>query len=211
MFEIMQDLASNPVSKFKLKMNKDGKDYEEQVDVDTQKETETFHVPKTSPDDEAGDIVYDFKKNLTMIRLPATNSCFLSDSTDDVPKPATLVKLLGGIGQVEMPRQQIEVKFKVVGTLEDRSGLSDEMADLCEKLPIYIVVEGEVDSTQAALQPTKTAPGKRSKRHLVRRWVCSLVCRPVCPRVCNGWFCYTACSVSCSYDCHWVWVPIVTG
>jgi len=33
-------------------------------------------------------------QNLTMIRLPATKSCFLSDSTDDVPKPADLVKLL---------------------------------------------------------------------------------------------------------------------
>lgn len=65
-----------------------------------------------------------------------------------------------------MPRQQIEVKFKVVGTLEDRSGLSDEMADLCEKLPIYIVVEGEVDSTQAAVQPTKTALGKRKLKQL---------------------------------------------
>ena len=64
-FEIMQDLASNPVSKYTLKMNKDGKDYEEQVDVDTEKETETFHVPKTSPEDEAGDIVYDFKKVIT--------------------------------------------------------------------------------------------------------------------------------------------------
>ena len=47
-------------------MNKDGKDYEEQVDVDTEKETETFRVPKTSPDDEAGEIVYDFKKVMFM-------------------------------------------------------------------------------------------------------------------------------------------------
>ena len=30
----------NPVSKYTLKMNKDGKDYEEQVDIDTEKETD---------------------------------------------------------------------------------------------------------------------------------------------------------------------------
>lgn len=52
-----------------------------------------------------------------------------------------------------MPRQQIEVKFKVVGTLEDRSGLSDEMADLCEKLPIYIVVD--------QLRPLSNPPKQR--------------------------------------------------
>lgn len=63
--DIMQDPASNPVSKYTVKMNKDGKDYDEQVDVDTEKETETFHVPKTSSDNEAGDIVYDFKKVIT--------------------------------------------------------------------------------------------------------------------------------------------------
>ena len=63
----MQDPVSKPVSKYTLKMNKDGKDYEEQVEVDTEKETETFHVPKTSPDDEAGDIVYDFKKVITWL------------------------------------------------------------------------------------------------------------------------------------------------
>ena len=33
----------------------------------------------------------------------------------------------------------------MVGTLEDRSELSDEMAELCAELPIYIVAEGDVD------------------------------------------------------------------
>ena len=61
----MQEPTRSPVSKYTLKMNKNGKDYEEKVDVDTEKETETFHVPKTSPDNEAGDVVYDFKKVIT--------------------------------------------------------------------------------------------------------------------------------------------------
>ena len=52
------------------------------------------------------------------------------------------------------------MKLKVVGTLGDRSELSDEMADICEKLPIYVVVEGEEDST-TAVQSAKTEPAKR--------------------------------------------------
>ena len=63
-------------------------------------------------------------------------------------------------GQVYLPRNQTEVKLKIVGTLEDRSELSDEMADLCENVPIDVVGEGEEDSTAVA-QPTKTVPGKR--------------------------------------------------
>ena len=52
------------------------------------------------------------------------------------------------------------MKLKIVGTLEDRSELSDEMADLCEKLPIYAVVAGDEDSA-AVTKPTETVPGKR--------------------------------------------------
>lgn len=51
------------MAKYRLKLKtKDGKDYDEEVQIDTQKETETFHVPKTSPDNEEADIVLDFKK-----------------------------------------------------------------------------------------------------------------------------------------------------
>ena len=57
-------------------------------------------------------------------------------------------------------RPQIEVKLKVVGTLEDRSELSDEMEDLCAELPIYFVVEGKAHST-AVVQRMKTVPAKR--------------------------------------------------
>lgn len=46
-----------------LTVSKDGQDYDEMIEeIDPEKETETFHVPKTSPDEEAADMVYDFKK-----------------------------------------------------------------------------------------------------------------------------------------------------
>ena len=51
------------MAKYRLKMKtEDGKEYDEEVEIDTQKETETFHAPKTSPDNEAADMVLDFKK-----------------------------------------------------------------------------------------------------------------------------------------------------
>ena len=45
-------------------MSNDGQDYDEMIEeIDpVVKETETFHVPKTSPDEEAADMVYNFKK-----------------------------------------------------------------------------------------------------------------------------------------------------
>ena len=47
-----------------LPVSKDGQDYDEMIEeIDpVVKETETFHVLKTSPDEEAADMVYNFKK-----------------------------------------------------------------------------------------------------------------------------------------------------
>ena len=51
------------MKKYRLKLKtEDGKEEEEEVKIDPEKETETFHVPKTSPDKEKADVVFDFKK-----------------------------------------------------------------------------------------------------------------------------------------------------
>lgn len=52
----------NSAKKYHLKLSKDGKEFDEEVEIDTKNETEIFHVPKTSPKEAAGDMVYDFKK-----------------------------------------------------------------------------------------------------------------------------------------------------
>ncbi|KAL9973319.1 hypothetical protein ACROYT_G019755 [Oculina patagonica] len=127
------------VSKYKVKIKDGDKEIDEEIEVDTEKQTETLHVPKTDSGN-AGevDIVYDFKKNLTMHRLSAAKACFLSESTEDMPKPDDLVKLLDQ--QSTTPaRNGTNSVYEVVSTVTDRSDLSDEMASLCAKLPIYRV------------------------------------------------------------------------
>ena len=44
-----------------------------------------------------------------------------------------------------MKRSRSAVNLTVVGVLQDRSELSDEVAELCAKLPIYVVTEGDLD------------------------------------------------------------------
>ena len=43
-------------------MSVNGTEFDEDVEVDKEKETETFHMPKISPDMASGDVIYDFKK-----------------------------------------------------------------------------------------------------------------------------------------------------
>lgn len=50
---------------------------------------------------------------------------------------------------------QTEVKLNVGSTIDDRSDLSDEVANLCAKLPIYEVTEVELDPTTYLNQETR--------------------------------------------------------
>ena len=50
------------MAKYILKLSKGEKEYDGEIDVDTEKGTEIFHFPKVSTDEEPGDVVYDFKR-----------------------------------------------------------------------------------------------------------------------------------------------------
>ena len=52
-----------------------------------------------------------------------------------------------------MERSQTAVNLTVVGMLEDRSELNNEMAEICDKLPIYIVAEGDLDPSDVDQMP----------------------------------------------------------
>ncbi|CAH3188087.1 unnamed protein product, partial [Porites lobata] len=128
------------VSKYKVKVKNGDKEFEEEVEIDTEKQTETYRIPKTDSGN-AGevDVVYDFKKNLTMQRLSAAKACFLSEFAENMPKPSDLVKLLDQSAPTTTARNETNNEYEVVSTVTDRSDLSDEMASMCAKLPIYRV------------------------------------------------------------------------
>jgi len=56
------------VNKYKLKINDGKKEVEENLEIDTEKQTEIYHIPKTdSGNGGEVDIVYDFKKVNTLV------------------------------------------------------------------------------------------------------------------------------------------------
>ncbi|CAH3130037.1 unnamed protein product, partial [Pocillopora meandrina] len=146
--------SQSSVSKYSVEFSEGGKTFKEEIAIDITKGTETFHVPKTSPNKSAGDIIYDFKKyrlkpslffmqQVTMIHLPAEKACYVANSVDKTPTPAVLKEALEthtfGTGE-DVPTTSTEIQMKVVELLDDRSVLSIEMEDLCANLPIYVVV-----------------------------------------------------------------------
>lgn len=189
-------------AKYTIRMSVNGTEFDVEVEVDKEKETETFHLPKISPDMASGDVIYDFKKNLTMFRVTEAKACYLRKSPRDDRKPADLQQLLevatrNGLKVVP----QTKVKLKVVSTIDDRSDLSDEMANLCAKLPIYEVDEGELDLTHLN-QETRVA---RRPANRVKRGICSVICTGVCSTlctlICDPLGCNEICSPVCDTIC----------
>ncbi|XP_067026481.1 uncharacterized protein [Acropora muricata] len=174
------------VSKYTVEVDYGKTKVDETVEIDTDKETEAIHVPDNGDTDPGApgevDAIFDFKQNMAMHRLSRQKACFLSNSTDKLPKPADLRNLLEavsntscvcsttasqtdrvrigsflhGSGRYGQPQTQeggihktgqgsAKVKasstteYVVTGTLNDRSILSDEMANLCVKFPIYLI------------------------------------------------------------------------
>ncbi|XP_078369585.1 uncharacterized protein LOC144653466 [Oculina patagonica] len=176
------------VTKYKLKVKDGDKEVDEELEVDTEKQTEKYRIPKTDSGNSGEvDVVYDFKKNLTMQRLSAAKACFLSESTEDMPKPDDLVKLLD---QKNPPSTTVKnatnSKYEVISELTDRSDLSDEMASLCAKLPIYRVKE--TTSTRGKRWPCYTYCYKYYYYCYTYHWTHGWAWY-----VCYKWRCYIRC------------------
>ncbi|XP_073230306.1 uncharacterized protein [Porites lutea] len=171
------------VSEYKVKVKDGDKDLDETIKIDTKEETELFHIASngdTNPDahERVGggkvDVVYDFKQNMAMHRMSNQKACFLSDSTDNLPKLADLKKLIEK--DSSEAETQGKTEYAVVGTVNDRSFLSDEMAAMCAKLSIYRIKQ-------------RNLPVQRTKR----AW-----CFRICYRRYSGIFCWNICVVRCT-------------
>lgn len=140
-----EEQKKESVSEFAVKVNHGRKQVDEKITIDIENETETFHLEE----DDTGkihDVLFDFKRDLSMYRITHRKICLLRTSTDRQPKPGDLIKELRSDAQQgptrEEPKETIE--YTRGDLVDDRSFLSDEMANMCAKLPIYYLVPGSV-------------------------------------------------------------------
>lgn len=133
-----EDEPKGTVSKYKLKVKDGNLELDETIEIDTEKKTEKFHIPDNGKHSGSGEVnvIYDFKLNLVIHRLSNQKACFLSNFTDNMPKPTDLKKLLD-MGSSQKKPENKGYSYIIGGAVDDLSLLSDEMADLCAKLSIY--------------------------------------------------------------------------
>jgi len=162
--------------KYKVTATEDGQKVIETINIDKKKQTETFHVPSFNNLDEA-DIIHDFKRNLSMYRLPNRKLCYLSPLDPTLPKPRKLSQDLKRATNNKQTTKKSESKWEVSEEVKDRTELSDEMAQLCAKFPIY-----RIQPAQSTMSVSKV----RTKRR-VCYWVRIRNCYVVCNRYRRCW------------------------
>ena len=63
------------MSKYKIKVKDGDEEYDQEIKIDTEKQTETYHIPKTKSSN-AGEVdeVYDFKRVSELMSLTMTSN-----------------------------------------------------------------------------------------------------------------------------------------
>lgn len=160
-----EDFPSKKVVDYNVRINEYGEQYNEMIEVDTEKQTELFKVPAHKNVDQSN-ILHDFKMNMSLLLLPEKKVCYLLPLEKDQSAPR---KLLSDLDRAEKSEMRIsettinEHKWTAGSEVTDRSVLSDELANFCAKYPIYYVEKIRDSITATRIQKHG---GKNQKRQI---------------------------------------------
>ncbi|XP_078347390.1 uncharacterized protein LOC144632586 isoform X2 [Oculina patagonica] len=135
------DSPSKKVVDFNVQISESGAQYNETIEVDTEKQTELFKVPAHNSV-EHSNILHDFKTNMSMILLPEKKVCYVLPLEKSVLTPKQLLSDLDKAERADSKITEtriIENKWIIDREMTDRSVLSDELANFCAKYPMYYV------------------------------------------------------------------------
>ncbi|XP_066027723.1 uncharacterized protein [Pocillopora verrucosa] len=154
---------SKKVVDYKVHISETGTEYNETIEVATEKQTELFKVPAHNDVDESN-ILHDFKTNMTMMLLPEKKICYLMPLSEEMPTPAKLESDLDRTEELDKDKTKIiESKWIVDKEMANRSQLSEELANFCPQYPIYQVkmMDDSLTSTRVETEGTQ----HRSRRN----------------------------------------------
>ncbi|XP_058953007.2 uncharacterized protein [Pocillopora verrucosa] len=147
---------SEKVVDYKVQISETGTEYNETIEVATEKQTELFKVPAHNDVDESN-ILHDFKTNMTMMLLPEKKICYLMPLSEEMPTPAKLESDLDRTEELDKDKTKIiDSKWIVDKEMANRSELSKELANFCTQYPIYQVkiMDGSLTSTRVETEGT---------------------------------------------------------
>ncbi|XP_032223029.1 uncharacterized protein LOC116604581 isoform X1 [Nematostella vectensis] len=176
-------ISTEPVIEFTIPLVENGKDSVEKIRLDAKSNSALFSVPSVQGSN-AGDIMEDFNKKLTLIRVPYLRACFVSRGVSDASSLAALKLGLGlnefqaGEG-VDVSKLTKETNtWKVSSLLVDRRLLSQGMDSLCARFPIYFarqLVTSATDENQADKEQDESQSMRRKRSQNCVGTVCRYI------------------------------------
>jgi len=123
--------------KFKLHISEKGAKFDEDIEIDEEKDIEYFKVPPHNELSET-DNIYDFKMNITVTRVKEEGVCHISPLPSDMPRPNVLSQGLKMLSSLP-PTHKIEKTIQQwkVGDMVDKWTLRPEVRDFCGQFPVY--------------------------------------------------------------------------
>ncbi|CAH3174316.1 unnamed protein product [Porites evermanni] len=140
---------------FKIHVTESGEEYNETIEVDTQKQTEVFKVP-AHPGVDRSDVMHDFKQKLTMMRIPDKGICYLMPLPKELSTPDKLIGDLEKASQGVINKgTRIDSTWMVNEELTERSFLSDDLQQFCTDFPIYLLKKSQDSLAVIGIQAGK--------------------------------------------------------
>ncbi|KAL9962493.1 hypothetical protein ACROYT_G031598 [Oculina patagonica] len=162
---------------FKLHITENGTSFDEQIEIDEERDIEYFKVPPHNELSES-DNLYDFKMNITVTRVSSQRVCYISPLPPDLPRPnvlkAALKKMstLPATHKIEKTIQQWRVGEEVA----DHT-LRPEVQNFCGQYPVYRLEPFTADSVSVGL-----AHAGRTRRFGKKKFP---LCENLIPPECN--------------------------
>lgn len=157
---------------YNVRIKEEGTVFNEKVEIDEKRQTQTFEVPAHNERDEI-QVLNDFKMKLTMIRSHIKKICYLMPLDPNIPTPKELKDYMDKVSQTPSVKKDKKLRerkstFSVAKEVKDRTVLSDELASFCAKYPIIRLNEiPEATITNITKTAEKSEePSTRVKRNL---------------------------------------------
>ncbi|KXJ28398.1 uncharacterized protein LOC110247640 isoform X3 [Exaiptasia diaphana] len=175
--------SSNDLSIYTMDIKEPlGNSYQEIVGIDSLRQLEFFGVPTYGRIDGA-EFLLDFKKNITMARIPRLKACFMANGIDsDLPSPRKLQETFQEPSIKLDTIKTKQTKWRKTGAFTRRRVLNPKMRKLCDGYPIYRVVKDTSNLTGPIKRQDKACHSQVC--HDVNKcyqtcYKCQYVCRKV--------------------------------
>lgn len=163
--------SKKKVVDYNVQISESGEKYTERIEVDQDKNTELFQVP-AHPGVDRADILHDFNQNLTMLRSPEQNTCYLFPLATEQTTPEKLLRDLDkASGVVVTESKRVDSTWILDGQLTDRSTLSEELAHFCAKYSIYHVkkTQDSLSATRVQAEGSHTIRKRQTRRRNINK------------------------------------------